>query len=122
MEQIKMKQNGGDVSVKIKIEGLIGWKFAFATTDIHEPFSKKSSKTNKNEFEFKLGSPEGLFLDNNNWGFVLVNVGNSKQEYEIIIKWMQDGTQLGNTWKAGGELEENQVAEETGKVRLIFEL
>ncbi|MEP3389892.1 MAG: hypothetical protein ABJO02_17005, partial [Reichenbachiella sp.] len=103
---------------KIKIGGLIGWKFAFATTDNPEPFSEKSSQTDKNEFEYLLGSPEDLFLDNNNWDFVLVNIGEEKQEYELEIQWLQKGNEI-DVWKDSGELDVNGIVEKPGKARLI---
>ena len=115
-----MKRNGGDVSVQIRIDGLIGWKFTFATTDIDQPFSEKSSQTGENEFEFRLGSPESLFLDDNNWRFALVNYSDEKQSYDLQIKWLQGGDTLENPWKNSGELDSNEVKEIPGDARLIF--
>ncbi|WP_422358849.1 hypothetical protein [Reichenbachiella sp.] len=118
MKDIKMDRDKGDVSIKINISGLVGWKFAFATTDNDKPFSEKSSQTDKNEFKYLLGSPEDLFLDNNNWDFVLVNTGEEKQEYELKIQWLQKDIEI-DVWKDSGELDVNGIVEKPGNARLI---
>ncbi len=119
MKDVKIKEKGGNLFVIIRIQGLVGWKFSFSTTDIEKPFTEKSSKTTKDTFRYDLGPATDLFLDNNNWGFVLVNIDDDDQDYIVSIEWEQD-EKVVDTWTANGSLSASEVKEIFSDARIIF--
>ena len=109
MELIKFKNNNVFVTVNLKIEGLVLWRYVYVT-DTHNFIVTNS---NPAPYIHVLGFPKDLDGDVNSCDINILNLSDADQDYMIEITWEQ-GSVILKTWSDHGKISPDKV--ETVKV------
>jgi hypothetical protein len=106
MELVKFDKEGGVVSFKVTVTGLVAWRYVYVADNY------KFSKTNQDPppYEHALGLPSEINNEINTWDFQLGNLSTASATYTVEITWWQDGKQLREPWSRKGTLAPPQNA------------
>ncbi len=113
MAVVFINKAGGPVTVEIEVtaESPVLWlyNYVFEQNANHAigSFSGKGQGSGKREHA--LGLPHELENDLNTWAVALTNTGKSTQDYQLHVRWKQDGAVLVQDWKDRGTLTSGQV-------------
>lgn len=113
MAVVFINKAGGPVTVEIEVTAespvLWSYNYVFEQNADHAigSFSGKGQGSGKREHA--LGLPHELENDLNTWAVALANTGKSKQDYQLHVRWKQDGAVLNQEWKDKGTLTSGQV-------------
>ena len=90
MELIRFKKNGGPVTIHMKIEGLVAWRYKYVAED--KKFVKHSQMPEP--YSHMLGLPHDLENDINSWDIQIGNPSDEDQNYTATIVWEQDDNKI----------------------------
>jgi hypothetical protein len=114
MELIKFKKDGGGVSIRISIVGLVAWRSVYVADE--KKFVNNSQSLGPTKH--LLGFPHDLQNDVHSWDIQLGNPSDDKQSYKIEIEWEQDENQL-HVWTRKGELPKDKAKVEMDDALLV---
>lgn len=90
MKVVYFNDGGGKVTVKSQVKGRLKWRYEYF------PDGPKVIKTGSDSRPrtHSLGSPKDLGFDHNSFQFHLINVTDRDQDFEVSVRWLQDGNTL----------------------------
>lgn len=84
IELVKLDKDAGNVSVKLSVQGLVGWIYLFR--------SKKKNQQGagvKDETVLKLGTPASLHMTSSVWRVVVGRLSETPEKVQGTMVWEQ---------------------------------
>jgi hypothetical protein len=97
MDLIRVRRNGGNVTVTFQIEGVVSWGYVYVV-DASNSF--RNSGANSHPHSHPLGLGAGLDHQVHTWTVRIANISDVSQPYTILVTWAQDGQNV-KTWTDG---------------------
>lgn len=123
MIAVKYNKTGGNVIIKITINAtMMHWSYRFQQKDS----TKDTTFTGTSEDDgmgnirkHSLGFPNDLKGEKDIWEFVLANLSDKEQAFDITIEWIQDDGVLKDIWNKKGKVDSGKPENITDTAILI---
>jgi len=92
---VRMKKDGGPLTLRISIDGLAGWAYQYVTET--GTLKGKSTDGGGPERTHPLGTVTSLHLDGHAWTVRVGDVGDDEVTVKVTLTWEQDVDKDGRT-------------------------
>jgi hypothetical protein len=89
-----MDVDGGIVSGRLTISGIVQWFFTYVSRDTTHP----ARGTSNAPVTFDIGAPDRLSHEIDSWSIAATNQAGSATQYSALLEWLQDEKVIA-TWR-----------------------